>query len=395
MVAGGYNLISLLLLFSFSQLCIYGEEISVLGLTFDVIIVGSGISGLVAAKSLKSAGVNTLVLEGLSRVGGRTYAPHSFDLGAAWSWPAHDVNLATLLKDLNIPTIPQAKRGEALFENREGRVVKQGRNRSPSGTGSVRIKNGTGSICPTIVEKYGIHVKFNSRVSIVDYTAAETVMVSVLSGKSYRAKRVIIAVPPQSIARHITFSPLLNKSVLSALLGTPTWMANAGKVCLHFAKRFWKRRGLSGTAFSQRGPIAQAWDSSDATQQKWGLCGFVFDRDLRHLRSEAALLSSPIMPQLERIYGRKVRNYTRIEFKEWSPWEVKGSSAMSQETSARFEFGHPLLRGDVQGKIFFASTETVPNENGHMEGAVLGGLRASAVVRRSLSTPRSQPKIGL
>jgi monoamine oxidase len=69
---------------------------------WDVVIVGSGLSGLSAAKSLKTSAphARVLILEALPRVGGRTMAPSGFDLGACWTWPAHDRNLGALLKDL-------------------------------------------------------------------------------------------------------------------------------------------------------------------------------------------------------------------------------------------------------------------------------------------------------
>lgn len=54
----------------------------------EVIIIGSGISGLKAAQDLNDKGVSTLVLEARSRIGGRIYTDRStenhYDFGASW-----------------------------------------------------------------------------------------------------------------------------------------------------------------------------------------------------------------------------------------------------------------------------------------------------------------------
>mmetsp|Transcript_3042 Transcript_3042/g.4269 ORF Transcript_3042/g.4269 Transcript_3042/m.4269 type:complete len:581 (-) Transcript_3042:161-1903(-) len=58
------------------------------GQIFDVIVIGAGVSGLTAAKTLQTAGKNLIVLEGRNRIGGRTYSnkTSSFpcDIGANW-----------------------------------------------------------------------------------------------------------------------------------------------------------------------------------------------------------------------------------------------------------------------------------------------------------------------
>lgn len=59
--------------------------------SYDVIVVGAGISGIAAAKTLQEAGYNVLVLEARNYVGGRTHTSFfpnhpsiGVDLGAAW-----------------------------------------------------------------------------------------------------------------------------------------------------------------------------------------------------------------------------------------------------------------------------------------------------------------------
>lgn len=55
----------------------------------DVIVIGAGISGLAAAKTLQDKDIRVLVLEGRDRIGGRIWTDRSFDgqaldLGASW-----------------------------------------------------------------------------------------------------------------------------------------------------------------------------------------------------------------------------------------------------------------------------------------------------------------------
>ena len=53
-----------------------------------IIVIGSGVSGLAAARELKSSGFEVMILEGQNRLGGRVYSNRSLgfpiDLGASW-----------------------------------------------------------------------------------------------------------------------------------------------------------------------------------------------------------------------------------------------------------------------------------------------------------------------
>ncbi|KAK0132373.1 Amine oxidase [flavin-containing] [Merluccius polli] len=76
--------------------------------TYDVIVVGAGISGLSAAKLLKESGLNPLVLEARDRVGGRTYTVQNketkyVDLGGAYVGPTQN-RIFRLAKEYGVET---------------------------------------------------------------------------------------------------------------------------------------------------------------------------------------------------------------------------------------------------------------------------------------------------
>jgi monoamine oxidase len=80
----------------------------------DIIVVGAGVAGLVAARQLHRQGTRVTVLEARDRVGGRTLSQQVgkevLDLGGQWIGPTQD-RLAALARELGVRTFPQHHAG--------------------------------------------------------------------------------------------------------------------------------------------------------------------------------------------------------------------------------------------------------------------------------------------
>jgi monoamine oxidase len=85
----------------------------------DVLLVGAGLAGLIAARDLTAAGYSVLVLEARDRVGGRVVnreigAGKIVEMGGQWAGPTQD-KLYGLAADLAVPTFPTYDSGRKVL----------------------------------------------------------------------------------------------------------------------------------------------------------------------------------------------------------------------------------------------------------------------------------------
>ncbi len=85
----------------------------------DVIIIGAGLSGLIAAREVLAAGFEPLVLEANDRVGGRIFTQDvdgvPLELGAQWIGDTHH-RMQTLASELGVEIYEQFDAGETSYE---------------------------------------------------------------------------------------------------------------------------------------------------------------------------------------------------------------------------------------------------------------------------------------
>ena len=364
----------------------------------DVIVVGGGLSGLVAAYELVRAGHDVRVLEASNKIGGRAQTLREpFDdrliaeTGPARIPPEHDLTLG-YIDHFGIETSPfYTQEGEYLVVTDQG-----GRQRQSPGVflrggrdAWLKIPSGIDALPLAFAEALEDRVRTGSPVTKVVRDANGVVATYGPDAKELRGNKLICTVPLPVIDK-IEFDPVLSASKQSAIEATS--YQDVTRVYVQYSERRWEDDGLNGWGLTFAEGYSEIWHPTWNQEGPRGiLMSYMFGELARRI---AATSPDAIVPGFIGRFNNLFPGTREVAEKgthfawEHQPWIGAAFANYDPPFSEHPELASP------EGPIHFAG-EHASGHRGWMQGALESGLRAAREIDTSVTEQRSRVTVAI
>lgn len=363
----------------------------------DVLIVGSGLSGLRLAHLLSVAGIDFRLIEARNRLGGRILSlptpdgaekDDRYDLGPAWFWPDQP-RINRLLNEFDLAWFDQMSVGNLVVQEQSGEV----RNNFPFSTmaGARRLVGGMQTLIEALAQRLeSSRLLLGKRLQSLEAGDNRIVARIETPGEheTMSARAVVIAIPPRLAMESIAFTPMLDPRFARILSSTPTWMAGQAKFVAVYDRPFWQANGLSGDALSRLGPLFEVHDASPASGRDGALFGFVGVPVEKRRGYDDAIINASIA-QMAKLFGEEAGRPKGALYEDWSGDRFTATASDGVGNPTHPNYGPtPPLDAPWRERVFFASSETGRQYGGYLEGA----LEATDQVLRTVISASTAPK---
>lgn len=334
-----------------------------------VIILGAGLCGLTAAYRLHQAGISFHILEARKRTGGRIHTVYNkqgtpIEMGATWLGKKHTA-INALLQELELGIVEQHLGQHAIYEplsTSPAQLVQLPTNEEPS----YRIAGTSTKLIKTITANLPAD-RIQLEQAVKEISFADGIFTLQTATSSFQADTVISTLPPRLLMQTVQCTPSWPEALSQIANNTHTWMGESIKIGFSYPTPFWRKKGLSGTLFSNVGPVSEMYDHSDDEQGFFALKGFL--NSAYHSLSKAERCEL-VLRQLRKYYGKLADQYLSYEENVWRR-ENYTFTDYSQAVLPHQNNGHSIYKAPLfEGRFFLGGAETASQFPGYMDGAV-------------------------
>jgi len=356
-----------------------------------VIIIGAGISGLVAGYDLTIAGYDVTILEARDRIGGRVLTirspfsnNHYVEGGAARIKPSHDLTIA-YANHFNLTLDPfYATSGDYVDFSNGNRTIIDNTTYLNTSYGStmrknyLKIRGGSDQLTNAFANSSELSNKIYLNHAVTSITQNSDNVIVDTDVNQFQADRVLCTVP-LTVLNKINFTPNLSSEKQSAMNGGFRY-APATRIYIQFKNRFWENESLNGWGNTDLPEeIWQpSWDMSGNTGVLMSYLRWSAAEDMDALNDDER--NNAILNRWENIFEGSINNFDTGVSKSWALDEWSKGAWASPTTSQNETLNDSISQ--IEGRLHFAG-EHASNDRGWMQGALFSGLRGSTEIKNT------------